>query len=260
MSEMLRLRKIMERLRGPEGCPWDREQTLQTLRTYLIEEAYEVLEAIDSGSSEALREELGDLLLQIVFQARVMEEQGAFDLESIIKGTADKITRRHPHVFGDDRLDTADQVLQQWEQIKAVERSATGKRSMFSGVPSTLPALLKAMRISAKAARVGFDWSSRESLWAKVDEEIGEVKEAMEHGDKDAVAAEIGDLLFTIANVARREQIDPEQALQDANRKFLDRFAYLEAGLEAEGLAPSVEHRDRMEALWDEAKRALRKT
>jgi tetrapyrrole methylase family protein/MazG family protein len=260
MSEMVRLRRIMEQLRGPEGCPWDREQTLESLRTYLVEEAHEVIEAIDSGSSEALREELGDLLLQIVFQARVAEEDGAFDIESVMKGIGDKIVSRHPHVFASGRLDNADQVLQQWEQLKADERRGRKDASMFAGVPDALPALLKAMRVSSKAARVGFDWSDAAGVWSKIEEEMSELGQAVRSGDRDAVAEEIGDLLFTIANLARHEEVDPEQALQAANRKFIERFRYVEEAMARDGVRPAPGQRDRMEALWVEAKTALRRT
>jgi MazG family protein len=260
MSEAERLRGIMERLRGPSGCPWDREQTYGTLRTFLIEEAYEVIDAIDRGGPADLREELGDLLFQVVFLSRIAEEQGAFDLEAVMRGIGDKIVRRHPHVFGADRLETSAQVLRQWEEIKSDERRRRGEDSMFASVPAGLPALLKALRISAKAARVGFDWPDGASLWNKVEEEVRELEEARQSGDRGQVAEEIGDLLFTLANVARQEDLDPEQILQEANRKFLDRFRYVEEGLRREGLVPAPEHRARMEALWEEAKTRLRKT
>jgi MazG family protein len=257
---MDRLRLVMARLRSPGGCPWDREQTLETLATFLLEECYETLEAIASGDPRALQEELGDLLFQIVFQSRVAEERGDFDLESVIRGIGDKIVRRHPHVFAEGRLETADQVLRQWEEIKGEERRLKGQGGRFDSVPPTLPALLKTLRISAKAARVGFDWPDGEALWDKVREEISELEAARRAGDRDAIAEELGDLLFTLANVARREDLDPEAVLQEANRKFLERFAYVERRLGDEGLVPSEEHRDRMEALWEEAKRAVRRT
>lgn len=260
MSEMDRLRGIMRRLRGPDGCPWDREQTLETLRTYLLEETYEVIEAGADGSPAGLREELGDLLLQIVFQAQVAEEQGDFDLDSVISGIAEKLERRHPHVFGTDRLGTADEVLVQWEQIKAKERRDRAGASMFSSVPGTLPALLKALRLSSKAGRVGFDWPDRQGLLAKVDEEWNELKQALAADDRTAISEELGDLLFTLANLGRMENIDPEEALQDANRKFMARFLYVESSLRREGLQPSTEVRARMEELWSAAKQAVRKT
>jgi len=260
MSEMDRLKEIMDRLRGPEGCPWDREQTLEMLGTYLLEETYEVLAAIEEGSPAEHCEELGDLLFQIVFQARIAQERGDFDLERVMKGIGDKIVRRHPHVFGDARLQTSGQVLTQWERIKVDERRHKNGSALFAGVPPTLPALLKALRISTKAARVGFDWPDRDSLLDKVQEELDELRMARHGEDKDAVEEEIGDLLFTLANVARQADIDPERALQRANRKFLDRFRYVEERLKGEGLDPAPEQRDRMEALWREAKARLRKT
>jgi tetrapyrrole methylase family protein/MazG family protein len=260
MSEMVRLRRIMEHLRGPEGCPWDREQTLETLRTYLTEEAHEVIAAIDAGSPEALREELGDLLLQILFQARVAEESGAFDIEAVMKGIGDKIVSRHPHVFASGRLDNAEQVLAQWEQLKADERRGRQDASMFAGVPDALPALLKALRISSKAARVGFDWSDAAGVWSKIEEEMAELADAVRRGERAPIAEEIGDLLFTIVNLARHQDVDPEQALQAANRKFIERFRYIEEALTRDGKRPAPEERDRMEALWREAKTAIKRT
>src|SRR6185295_16421410 len=217
MSEMDRLRSIMDRLRGPEGCPWDREQTYETLATFLLEETYETLEAMRSGPPAAHREELGDLLFQIVFQCRVAQERGDFDIEDVMRHIGDKIVRRHPHVFGEGRLETADQVLAQWEQIKVEERRGKRDTSMFESVPASLPALLKALRISSKAARVGFDWTGMGDLLEKVEEETLEMREEIRAKKRGAIQEELGDLLFTIANVARHAGIDPEQALQDAN-------------------------------------------
>ena len=259
MSQMDRLRRIMATLRGPGGCPWDREQTLESLGTFVIEEAYEVLEAIAHGTPGALKEELGDLLFQIVFQARVAEERGDFDLEGVMQAIGDKIVRRHPHVFASGQLETSDQVLAQWERIKQEERRGAPDASVLSGVPEVLPALLKALRISTKAARVGFDWDRTEDLLAKVEEEMTELREAMRAGGRAAIAEELGDLLFTIANVARTSGVDPEQALQEANRKFVERFRHVERRLKDEGRALAPENRSRMEALWREAKRRARK-
>ncbi len=260
MSEMDRLSRMMERLRGPEGCPWDREQTYETLRTYLLEETYEVLEVIAHGSSRHLKEELGDLLIQIVFLSQIARERGEFDIEAVMKDIGDKIVRRHPHVFGDGRLSTSDEVLAQWEQIKVEERRGQRDGSLFAGVPSSLPALLKALRLSSKAARVGFDWPDLRGLLAKVEEEMDELREALRGGNRARIEDELGDLLFTLANLARHADIDPEAALQGANRKFLERFRYVEERLKAEGLGPAPENRSRMEALWEEAKRRLRRT
>lgn len=260
MSEMNRLKKIMDRLRGPRGCPWDREQTYETLATFLLEETYETLDAMRSGSPAAHREELGDLLFQIVFQCRVAKERGQFDIEDVMRAIGDKIVRRHPHVFGEARLRTSGQVLEQWEQIKVEERRGKADDSMFGGVPPTLPALLKALRISSKVARVGFDWPDLRGLLGKFDEEAGELRRALRSRRHAAIHEELGDLLFTVANVARQAGVDPELALQDANQKFVERFRYIERQLAKEGLRPEPKLRDRMEALWKEAKRKVRST
>lgn len=260
MSEIDRLRSIMDRLRGPDGCPWDREQTLQTLSTFLLEETHEVLEAIASGTPDDHREELGDLLFQIVFQARLAQERGEFTLEDVMRSIGDKIVRRHPHVFGDTPLSTSGEVLAQWEQIKTDERRRKGVASMFAGVPPALPALLKALRISAKAARVGFDWPDRDGLFDKLREEIEELRQALAGGISSRIEDEIGDVLFTVANVARAADLDPEAALQAATRKFVARFLYVEEQLAREGLRPAPEHRARMEELWQEAKRRVRRS
>jgi tetrapyrrole methylase family protein / MazG family protein len=260
MSEIDRLKRIMDRLRGPDGCPWDREQTYETLATFLLEETYETLDAMRSGPPAAHREELGDLLFQIVFQCRIAKERGDFDIEDVMREVGDKIVRRHPHVFGEERLGTADQVLAQWEQIKVEERRAKGEGSMFGGVPPALPALLKALRISSKAARVGFDWPDLKGLMRKFEEEAGELRRALRAKERSGIEEELGDLLFTIANVARHTGIDPELALQAANRKFMERFRYIEEGLARRGLKPAPENRKRMETLWEESKRKVRKT
>ncbi len=260
MSEMDRLKQIMDRLRGPDGCPWDREQTYETLSTFLLEETYETLQAMTSGRPAAHREELGDLLFQIVFQARIAKERGEFDLEEVLRDAGDKIVRRHPHVFGEGALATSEQVLAQWEQIKSEERRGRPDASMFDGVPPHLPALLKALRISSKAARVGFDWPDLRGVMAQFDEEAGELRRALRSRRRAAIQEEIGDLLFTLANVARRAGLDPERALQEANRKFVERFRYVEKTLLSEGRKPAPEHRDRMEELWEIAKRRVRRT
>src|SRR2546428_12474804 len=179
MSEMDRLKRIMDHLRGPDGCPWDREQTYETLATFLLEETYEVLDAMSPGTPGPHREELGDLLFQIVFQCRIAKERGEFDIEDVMREIGDKIVRRHPHVFGEERLGTADQVLVQWEQIKVEERRGKKDASMFGGVPPVLPALLKALRISSKAARVGFDWPDLKGLMRKFEEEAGGLGRAL---------------------------------------------------------------------------------
>ena len=260
MSEIDRLKRIMDRLRGPDGCPWDREQSYATLATFLLEETYETLDAMRSGQPAAHREELGDLLFQIVFQCRIAKERGEFDIEDVMREIGDKIVRRHPHVFGEERLGTADQVLVQWEQIKVEERRGKKDASMFGGVPPVLPALLKALRISSKAARVGFDWPDLKGLMRKFEEEAGELRRALRAKERSGIEEELGDLLFTIANVARHTGVDPEMALQAANRKFIERFRHIEDGLALRGLKPAPENRRRMEKLWEESKRTIRRT
>src|ERR1700694_5447599 len=195
--------QLMTRLRGPEGCPWDRKQTLESLKPFIVEEAYEVVDAIDRGERPALREELGDFLLQTVFVAELAREEGSFDIDDVITAIHDKLVHRHPHVFGDVEAKDAEQVLVNWEKLKNEERKAENK-SVLAGVPQSLPALLKASRLTEKAARVGFDWRRAEDVFAKIDEEIEELRAAVKSGRADEVHDEVGDLLFTIANIARK--------------------------------------------------------
>jgi tetrapyrrole methylase family protein/MazG family protein len=257
-DSMDRLLAIMARLRGPQGCPWDREQTLQTLRTFLLEESHEVGEAMRSGDPGALREELGDLLFQIVFQSRIAEEQGWFDFASVAEGIAGKLERRHPHVFGDTTLSTSSEVVRQWEELKDRERERNGLASRLAGVPDSLPALLRALRLSEKAARVGFDWKDARSVFEKVREEIGEWEESGAREDRDGSERELGDLLFSLVNTARKLGLDPEEALQRANDRFRDRFRRMERMLEGEGRRPEEVTPERLEELWGEAKRRER--
>ena len=249
-----KLVSVMARLRAADGCPWDREQTLQTLRSYLLEETYETLDAIDRGDMAALREELGDLLLEVVFLAQVCSERGFFTIEDVARSIHDKLVRRHPHVFGEEKADGAREALGRWESVKSVEREAAGATSVLSGVPETLPALLRAFRISSKAAMVGFDWAGVEQVVDKVEEELRELRSALAAGDAKATAEELGDVLFAAANVGRHAGTDPEFALQAANRKFSERFRRIEETLLRQGKKPSTELREEMERLWDEGK------
>src|SRR5215213_3008498 len=219
---------LMTRLRGPDGCPWDRKQTLPDLKPYVIEEAYEVVDAIDRDDRAALLEEIGDFLLQAVFIAEITREEGTFDIYDAITAIHDKLVRRHPHVFGDVEAGDAETVLVNWEKLKQDERKAENK-SVLSGVPQSMPALLKASRLTEKAARVGFDWRRTEDVFDKLDEEIGELRDAVASGDNEHVHEEIGDLLFTIANIARKVNVNPEEALQSTNRKFMRRFQSMES-------------------------------
>src|SRR5213596_1323541 len=225
---------LMTRLRGPNGCPWDRKQTLESLKPFIVEEAYEVVDAIDRGQRAALAEELGDLQLQVVFVAEITREEGSFDIYDVVTSIHDKLVRRHPHVFGDVEAKDAEQVLVNWEKLKNEERKAEDK-SLLAGVPQSLPALLKASRLTEKAARVGFDWRRTDDVFSKVEEEIGELREAIASGDASQVHDEVGDLLFTIANIARKLNVNAEEALQSTNRKFSRRFESMETKVHASG-------------------------
>ncbi|HEY8183326.1 MAG TPA: nucleoside triphosphate pyrophosphohydrolase [Thermoanaerobaculia bacterium] len=248
---------LMTRLRGPNGCPWDRKQTLESLKPFIVEEAYEVVDAIDRGEGPALREELGDFLLQAVFVAEIAREEGSFDIYDVITAIHDKLVHRHPHVFGDVEAKDADQVLVNWEKLKNEERKAENK-SVLAGVPQSLPALLKASRLTEKAARVGFDWRRAEDVFAKIDEEIGELHEAIDEKDQKKIHDEIGDLLFSIANIARKLDVNAEEALQSANRKFMRRFESMETSVRSNGRNLDQLTLEQMDALWDEAKAAER--
>jgi len=249
--------ELMKTLRGPNGCPWDRKQTLPDLKPYVIEEAYEVVDAIDRDDRSALMEEIGDMLLEAVFIAEITRDEGSFDIYDSITAIHDKLVRRHPHVFGEAEAKDADEVLVNWEKLKSEERKAENK-SILSGVPASLPALLKASRLTEKAARVGFDWRRTEDVFAKVEEEIGELRGAIDSGDPAQVHDELGDLLFTIANVARKLNVNPEEALQSTNRKFSRRFEAMESEVHGSGRNLDQLSLEEMDALWDRAKAAER--
>jgi len=246
---------IMARLRGEGGCPWDREQTHESIKPYLIEETYEVLEAIDERAPDKLREELGDLLLQVVFHARMAEEAEAFDIGEVIATVAEKLRRRHPHVFGEVKAETAQEVLFNWEEIKRRERkAATGKASALDGVPRELPALLRAHRLQEKASRVGFDWKEAEEVSRKVEEELGELQAAMRQRQPERMEAELGDLLFALVNLSRFIAVNPEEALRKTIARFIARFRYIEEALARQGVLLRDATLEQMDALWDEAK------
>ena len=223
---------IMNRLRDPQGCPWDREQTLHTLSGYLLEEAYEVVDAVSSGDGKALREELGDLLLQIVLMARIASEKGWFDIDDVANSISDKMIRRHPHVFAEREVEDSAEVVRNWEEIKKEERGGNAEASVLDGVPGALPALLKAYRMTQKAAAVGFDWHRPADVVDKLYEEVGELEAEVRAGgevDDDRVRSEMGDVLFVMANLARHLGVEPETALHETNKKFLTRFQAVEA-------------------------------
>ncbi len=248
-----RARAIMAILRGPEGCPWDREQSLETLRPHLIEEAYEVLDAIASGDADHHAEELGDLLLQILFHCQLREEEGAFSLDDVAQGLADKLIRRHPHVFGDVRADSSAEVLRNWEAIKKEEK-ARARTSALDGVPRSLPALLRADQVQRKAARVGFDWPDASGPEAKVREEIDELRQAREAGDATRVREEFGDLLFALVNLGRHLGLDAEDCLHAATAKFAARFREVEARAAADGADLRALDLAGLDRYWDAAK------
>ena len=258
---------LMIRLRSSTGCPWDREQTYATLAPMLLEEAYEAFEAVEEareGRTEELRDELGDLLFQIVFYAQVARERGDFTIEDVTDSVHSKMVRRHPHVFGQAQAANATEVLRNWEAIKAEEKRAKQpdtKKSLLDGVPAKAPALMEAHQLSTKAARVGFDWEKTEDVFAKLEEEIGELRAAMQshaasraESDHTLVREEIGDVLFPVTNIARHLQVEPEAALKLTNRKFRQRFTYIEERLREGGQAFGDVTLEQLEALWQEAK------
>ena len=252
---LTKLVEIMQRLLSPTGCPWDREQTLSTLRPYVIEEAHEVVDAIDGGSPHELREELGDLLLQIVFQSELARAQGWFGPDDVVQGICDKLVRRHPHVFGDAVVSGTAEVLQNWEAIKAEEKRGRG---VLDGLPKALPALLRAARMGEKAARVGFDWPDRAGARAKVDEELRELDEALASGDRAAAEHELGDVLFALVSVARKADIDPEAALRGTLGRFTERVRAVEQAVAVRGQELSAVSPVELDALWEAAKTAAR--
>ena len=271
MPTFIDLVNLMERLRSPEGCPWDREQTYSTLAPMLLEEAYEAFEAVErarEGQPNDLRDELGDLLFQIVFYSQVARERGEFTIDDVTTTIHDKMVRRHPHVFGDARADDSAAVLKNWEAIKAEEKRAAQASendkptSLLDGVSIKVPALMEAHQLSTKAARVGFDWEKLEDIFAKLDEEIKELRAAIathQNSDNEAdhalVREEIGDLLFAVTNIARHLHVEPEAALKLTNRKFRHRFNHIEKQLTAQGRGFESATLDELEALWQEAKK-----
>lgn len=245
-----RLVEIMAELRSAHGCPWDREQTHASLRQYLLEEAYEVLEAIDEENEEELRPELGDLLLQVIFHAQIAAEKGAFDIGDVIDEIVEKLVRRHPHVFADVQIQTAEEQTKHWEQLKKAE----GKASAVDGVPKALPALLRAHRVQQKATAVGFDWKEVEPVWEKITEEIEELRQEWKAGDRQRVKDEFGDLLFSLVNLARFLSVNPEDALRETTERFVRRFQKVEARLKESGREPGQCTLEELDSVWDEVK------
>ena len=258
--DIARLIEIMAALRTPgSGCPWDLEQTFRTIAPYTLEEAYEVADAIARGDLADLKDELGDLLLQVAYHSRMAEEQGAFDFGDVVETVTAKMVRRHPHVFADAEGRTAEAVAGLWERIKAQEKADQGEAiptSALAGVPVALPALTRALKLQDKAGRVGFDWNDPRAVLAKIREEADEIEAELDGSDKAAAAAEVGDLLFAVVNLARHLAADPEDILRQTNLKFERRFAAIERALATRGKTPKEASLAEMDALWDEAKAA----
>lgn len=246
-----RILQIMNELR--EQCPWDRKQTLETLRPLTIEETYELSDAIIKKDMALLKEELGDLLLHIVFYAKIGEEQGAFDMATVINDLCEKLIRRHPHIYGDVKVENEEDVKQNWEKIKMKE----GRKSVMGGVPESLPALIKAWRVQDKARQVGFEWDNIEDVWRKVEEETQELHEVVKEGNADRIEDEFGDLMFALVNYSRFLNVDPETALERTNQKFLKRFRYIEEVAAGQGKALTDMTLGEMDAIWNEAKGKL---
>jgi len=245
---------LMARLRGPDGCPWDRKQTPQSLKPFLVEECYEVVDAIEDGSPDKVRDELGDLLFQIVFHARIAEEQGRFTIQDVITAIHEKMTRRHPHVFGDEKLSTDKEVLANWEEIKKKEKGHEDRKSILEGVPKELPSLLRAHRIQERAARVGFDWNHLNEVLPKLDEEIAEFKESLKEENAGKIEEELGDVFFTLVNISRFLGVNPDEALRKTIGKFIHRFRYIEEQAATAGRSMNDMTLDEMEKLWQESK------
>ena len=264
-ASLAELVDIMDQLLAPDGCPWDREQTLDSLQPYLIEETFEVIEALDTGTADDHCEELGDLLMQIVFHAAIRRSESAFAIDDVVKSIVDKLVRRHPHVFADATADDSEAVLAQWDVIKAHEKAAKGQptdgpKRQLDGVPVALPALTRAQKLSHRAAKVGFDWPDVAGCRAKVVEEIDELDSAVSEKDTDAVFHEVGDLLFAAVSLSRKLGCDAEAALRAANQRFIKRFEHIEDTLHAQGLTPAESNLEELDRLWNEAKKVTQNT
>ena len=244
----------MATLRSPDGCPWDRKQTADSLKPFLIEECYEVIDALNEGDPDKIKEELGDLLFQIIFHARIAEERGVFTLGDVITTIVEKMTRRHPHVFGEEKVTTDKEVLAHWEEIKRKEKGYEQRKSILEGVPQSMPSLIRAHRLQERAARVGFDWSRIDEALPKLDEEIAEFKESLKTEEASKIEEELGDIFFMLVNISRFLDVDPEEALRKTISKFIYRFRYIEESAAHTGKSLNDMTLDEMERLWQEAK------
>ncbi len=260
MSEIQRLVEVMRRLRAPDGCPWDRKQTHESLKKNLIEEASEFLDAIDEADDAHMKEELGDLLMQAVLHAVIAEERSAFNFEDVAHDITEKMIRRHPHVFGDEKVESVDDILTLWQNVKKEEKNGQVPTSVLARIPHSLPGLMRAEKMQRKAAEVSFDWKEEQDVRAKLEEEFKEVCSAFQSGNEDAIDEELGDLMFTIVNLARfRKRATAEELLQRSSDKFQRRFQYLESRLADVGKAPQDVTPEELDALWNEAKLAEKK-
>ncbi|NIQ02259.1 MAG: nucleoside triphosphate pyrophosphohydrolase [Nitrospinaceae bacterium] len=250
-----KLTDIVNTLMGENGCPWDRVQTRESLKPYLVEEAYETLEALDGNNPEKIKDELGDLLYQILFHSKIAENQKEFDITQVIDNLSEKMVRRHPHVFEDSTAETPDAVVDQWEHIKKSEKANQDHQSVLDSVPKHMPALARAQKLSKKAAKHGFDWQELQDVFHKLDEEIAEFKEAVLEGKDGEIEGELGDILFVLVNLARHKKIDAEEALRNTNNKFIERFQYVEEKVKQSGKTLKETSLDEMERYWQEAKR-----
>ena len=247
--------EVIATLRGENGCPWDREQTHSSLKSTLIEETYETVEAIDSGNPDKLKEELGDLLLNLMLQAQIAAESQDFDIYDVIETLTEKLIRRHPHVFADVHVDNAEEVVKNWEAIKRQEAGYEDRKSVLDGIPNALPSLLRGQKIQKRAARVGFDWNDISDVIAKVDEELEEVKESLNNNEPKAVEMEIGDLLFAVVNLCRFVDLQAEETLRKSNRKFINRFKRMETELEKQGKTIDDQTLAELDEIWEQVKK-----
>ena len=254
LNSLSKLIKITDTLMGEDGCPWDKVQTRESLKPYLVEETYEVLEALDTNDPEKIKDELGDLLYQILFHSKISSLTGEFDFRDVIDNLSEKMVRRHPHVFKEGELNTPDQVVKQWEEIKRNEKNQANQKSILDNIPKNLPSLLRAQKLQKKAAKEGFDWDQISDVFDKLDEEIAEFKEAVLKKKSADIQNEIGDIIFVITNIAKCYKIDAEEALRSTNNKFIKRFQYIEQKIEAKGKTLKDSPLEEMERYWQEAK------
>ncbi len=253
-SAFKKLTEIVDTLMGENGCPWDKVQTRETLKPYLVEEAYETLEALDSNNPEEIKEELGDLLYQILFHAKISENKNEFNITDVVESISGKMVHRHPHVFKGETLETPEEVVTQWEEIKSKEKGKAKRESILDGIPPHLPGLLRAQKLQKKAAKHGFDWDQVSAVFDKLDEEVAEFKEAVLSEKEIDMAAELGDILFVLVNIAKFKKIDAEEALRATNNKFIQRFQYIEQEVSRRGKTVKKTPLDELEQYWQEAK------